>query len=127
MKLTKGLNLVIGFLSVVSVVGMLSVSFILPEFMNSENIIQHLKLRNMLQSIFMYLAIFLVISYLIYTLIGGAYRESRITDEYQQPFSELFDWASDQFGTPLTDIKSMVVKRDDGMYDLRGYVLATLE
>ncbi|MBX2868326.1 MAG: hypothetical protein KTR18_06600 [Acidiferrobacterales bacterium] len=77
MKLTKGLNLVIGFLSIVSVVGMLSVSFILPEFMNSENIIQNLKLRNMLQPIFMYLAIFLVISYLIYTLIGGRVAKER--------------------------------------------------
>ena len=57
----------------------------------------------------------------------SAYLESRITDEYQQPFCELFHWASLQFGTPLTDIKSMVVERDDGRYDLRGYVVATLE
>ena len=57
----------------------------------------------------------------------SAYAESRITDEYQRSYSGLIIWAASEFGPPVADIKSMVVERDDGMYDLCGYVVATLD
>lgn len=57
----------------------------------------------------------------------SAYAESRITEEYQRSYADLINWASNEFGPPLADVKSMVVQRDDGTYDLRGYVVLTLE